>query len=130
MTPNSLFSIFKSAISVQKWWRGQLVRRSLRHANTCALVIQRWWRHTINRLRNERRVKALVMYVRPEKAAVLVQSVCRMWLARTRYKRYQRAALVIQQNWRHLSFRRYSSACSVNNMADNGIDLNIEIVVG
>lgn len=130
MTLSLLFSIFKAAIRIQKWWRGVLVRRSLRHANMCALVIQRWWHRIVSRLRDERRVKALVMYIWPEKAAVLLQSMFKMWLARTRYKKFQRAALVIQQNWRDLKFRRYAGTCSINSTVDDGLDLNIEIVVG
>lgn len=130
-TPNYLlFSIFKSAIYVQKLWRGQQVRQSLKQAHLCARMIQRWWRRIFSRLQNERRVRALVTYIQPEKAAVLLQSVFRMWRARTQYKRYQQAALVIQQNWRQCCFRRYSSACLLNNMEDHGIDLNIEIIVG
>uniref|UniRef100_A0A6J0UJS4 IQ domain-containing protein F6 n=1 Tax=Pogona vitticeps TaxID=103695 RepID=A0A6J0UJS4_9SAUR len=120
----------QAAVIIQKWWRGVLVRRSLLQATLCALVIQRWWRHTFNKAQEERRIRALVMYIWPEKSTILLQSMFRMWLMKTRYKKYQKAAQVIQNNWRRYSFRRESNVCSLDNLAHDGIDLNIEIVVG
>uniref|UniRef100_A0A803TXN6 IQ motif containing F1 n=1 Tax=Anolis carolinensis TaxID=28377 RepID=A0A803TXN6_ANOCA len=120
----------KAAITIQKAWRGALVRRSLKLATNCALIIQRWWRKTLQHALDKRKIKALVMYIWPEKSTVLLQSLFRMWLMKTRYKKYQKAAYVIQNHWRNYCFVKASSTYSLNNLAHEGIDLNIEIVVG
>ncbi|XP_044307174.1 IQ domain-containing protein F6 [Varanus komodoensis] len=123
-------SHFKYAIIIQKWWRGTLVRRSLQQAIRCALVIQKWWRSAFRQAQEKKRAMALVIYIWSEKTTVLLQSMLRMWLMKTRYKRYQHAAQVIQNNWRLYNFRRDSSVYSLDSLAQDGIDLNIEIVVG
>ncbi|XP_053233475.1 IQ domain-containing protein F5-like [Podarcis raffonei] len=119
----------KAAITIQKWWRGTLVRRSLQHAIVCAWLVQKWWRMISFRRREEKRAMALSTYIWSEKASVLLQSMFKMWLMRTRYKKYQRAAQIIQSNWRHHSFRKSSGSYSLSNLNQDGIDLNIEIVV-
>uniref|UniRef100_A0A8C6VHA7 Uncharacterized protein n=1 Tax=Naja naja TaxID=35670 RepID=A0A8C6VHA7_NAJNA len=90
-----------TALFLQSWWRGTLVRRSLFFATLCAVSIQRWWRQRVFQLKEERRVRALMMYVWPEKSTVLLQSKLRMWLIKTQFKKYQKAAQVIQKNWRN-----------------------------
>uniref|UniRef100_A0A8D0BUY1 Uncharacterized protein n=1 Tax=Salvator merianae TaxID=96440 RepID=A0A8D0BUY1_SALMN len=110
-----------AAIIIQKWWRGTLVRRSLLHATICALVVQKWWLRVLTRLHEERRVKALVSYVWPEKAIVLLQSMFRMWLMKTRYKKYQKAAHIIQNNWRLYSFQKETNIGFLNNLKNNFI---------
>ncbi|XP_029768441.1 IQ domain-containing protein F6 [Terrapene carolina triunguis] len=120
----------KSAIAIQSWWRGVLTRRTVRQATLCVLVIQRWWRRVSFWQWEERRVRALAMYVRPVRATVLLQSLVRMWRARSQYKKYQRAVLVIQNKWRHYACRREAAVFAGSSLADGGVDLNIEIVVG
>ncbi|XP_065263596.1 IQ domain-containing protein F6 [Emys orbicularis] len=120
----------KSAIAIQSWWRGVLTRRTVRQAMLCVLVIQRWWRRVSFWQWEERRVRALAMYVRPVRATVLLQSLVRMWRARSQYKKYQRAVLVIQNKWRHYACRREAAVFAGSSLADGGVDLNIEIVVG
>ncbi|XP_062979635.1 IQ domain-containing protein F6 [Elgaria multicarinata webbii] len=118
------------AIIIQKWWRGTLVRRTLQQATIYALVIQKWWRYAFTRAQERRRIIALVIYIWSEKTTVLLQSMLRMWLMKTRYKKYQRAAQVIQSNWRLYSFRRESSLYALKSLTHDGVDLNIEIVIG
>nr|XP_042717652.1 IQ domain-containing protein F6 [Chrysemys picta bellii] len=120
----------KSAIAIQSWWRGVLTRRTVRQAMLCVLVIQRWWRRVSFWQQEERRVTALAMYVRPMRATVLLQSLVRMWRARSQYKKYQRAVLVIQNKWRHYACRREAAVFAGSSLADGGVDLNIEIIVG
>ncbi|XP_034631440.1 IQ domain-containing protein F6 [Trachemys scripta elegans] len=120
----------KSAIAIQSWWRGVLTRRTVRQATLCVLVIQRWWRRVSFWQREERRVTVLAMYVRPMRATVLLQSLVRMWRARSQYKKYQRAVLVIQNKWRHYACRREAAVFAGSSLADGGVDLNIEIIVG
>ncbi|XP_034963168.1 IQ domain-containing protein F6 [Zootoca vivipara] len=119
----------EAAITIQKWWRGTLVRRSLQHAIICAWLVQKWWRKVSFQRQEEKRLMALSTYIWSEKASVLLQSMFKMWLMRTRYKKYQRAAQIIQSNWRLHSFRKTSDAYSLNKLNQDGIDLNIEIVV-
>ncbi|XP_025020992.1 IQ domain-containing protein F6 [Python bivittatus] len=114
---------------IQTWWRGMLVRRTLLFATLCALGIQRWWRQRAYQLKEERRVRALLMYVWPEKSTVLLQSKFRMWLMKTQYKKCQKAAQVIQNNWRHFIYQREFSSYSLSSLAYDGIDLNVDIVV-
>ncbi|XP_044881809.1 IQ domain-containing protein F5-like isoform X2 [Mauremys mutica] len=120
----------KSAIAIQSWWRGVLTRRTVHQATLCVLVIQRWWRRVSFWQREERRVRALAMYVRPVRATVLLQSLVRMWCVRSQYKKYQRAVLVIQNKWRHYTCRREAVVFAGSSLADGAVDLNIEIVVG
>ncbi|XP_019392634.1 PREDICTED: IQ domain-containing protein F6 [Crocodylus porosus] len=118
------------AITIQSWWRGQLVRRTLHHATLSVLVIQRWWHQVAFKQREERRVKELVTYMRTERAIVLLQSLVRRWLARTQYKKYQKAALVLQNSWRRYIYHRESMGWAGKKMADEAVDLFIEIAVG
>uniref|UniRef100_A0A8D2Q6B5 Uncharacterized protein n=1 Tax=Varanus komodoensis TaxID=61221 RepID=A0A8D2Q6B5_VARKO len=105
-------SYFQYAIIIQKWWRGTLVRRSLQQAIRCALVIQKWWRSAFRQAQEKKRAMALVIYIWSEKTTVLLQSMLRMWLMKTRYKRYQHAAQVIQNNWRE-SWHHPEKYCTI-----------------
>ncbi|CAM4590056.1 unnamed protein product, partial [Caretta caretta] len=109
---------------------GVLTRRTVRQATLCVLMIQRWWRRVSFRGLEERRVRALAMYVRPVRASVLLQSLVRMWRARSQYKAYQRAVLVIQNERWQYSCRREAVVFAGSSLADGGVDLNIEIIVG
>uniref|UniRef100_A0A8C0HEH3 Uncharacterized protein n=1 Tax=Chelonoidis abingdonii TaxID=106734 RepID=A0A8C0HEH3_CHEAB len=120
----------KSAIAIQSWWRGVLTRRMVHQATLCVLVIQRWWCRVSFWQWEERRVRALAMYVRPVRATVLLQSLVRMWRVRSQYKKYQRAVLVIQNKWRHYTCRREAVVFAESSLADGAVDLNVEIVVG
>ncbi|XP_053152225.1 IQ domain-containing protein F2-like isoform X2 [Hemicordylus capensis] len=119
----------KAAVTIQKWWRGELVRRTLLQAAIYVRVIQKWWSCVVWRLRKEKRLRALVKYTWPTKACVLMQSVIRMWLLRIQYRKIHKAVLIIQKHWRHYCFWKDSSLCAGINASDDGIDLNIEIVV-
>uniref|UniRef100_A0A670YIE0 IQ motif containing F6 n=1 Tax=Pseudonaja textilis TaxID=8673 RepID=A0A670YIE0_PSETE len=119
----------QTALFLQRWWRGTLVRRSLFFATLCARSIQRWWRQRVFQLKEERRVRALMMYVWPEKSTVLLQSKLRMWLVKTQFKKYQKAAQVIQNNWRNYVLQQEFSNYSLNSLGSDGIDLNIDIIV-
>ncbi|XP_039198570.1 IQ domain-containing protein F6 isoform X1 [Crotalus tigris] len=119
----------ETALYLQSWWRGTLVRRSLLFATLCAMSIQRWWRRRAFQLKEERRIRALMMYVWPEKSTVLLQSKLRMWLTQTQFKKYQKAAQVIQNNWRKYVLQQEFSNYSLNNLTYDGIDLNIDIIV-
>ncbi|KAJ1109509.1 hypothetical protein NDU88_006869 [Pleurodeles waltl] len=94
--------------------------------NEAALVIQSWWRRAHFHRRERRRVWELSQYILYEKAAVLLQSFCRMWLARSRFRRCQRAARTIQTRWRAFTCQRQA----VPRSSRGTLDLNIEIVVG
>uniref|UniRef100_A0A8C8RR76 IQ motif containing F6 n=1 Tax=Pelusios castaneus TaxID=367368 RepID=A0A8C8RR76_9SAUR len=119
----------KSAVALQSWWRGVLIRRTVHQATLCVLVIQKWWRRASFWRQEERRVRALALYVRPIRATVLLQSLVRMWHARMQYKKYQKAVLVIQNKWRQHICQR-ESVFAGNGLADEGVDVNIEIIVG
>ncbi|XP_067417239.1 IQ domain-containing protein F6-like [Emydura macquarii macquarii] len=120
----------KSAVAIQSWWRGALIRRTVRQATLCVLVIQRWWRRVSFRRREERQGRALALYVRPVRAAVLLQALVRMWRARSQYKKYQKAVLVIQHKWRQHACRRESVVFAGSDPAAGGVDVNIEIIIG
>uniref|UniRef100_A0A8C5SI03 IQ domain-containing protein F6 n=1 Tax=Laticauda laticaudata TaxID=8630 RepID=A0A8C5SI03_LATLA len=109
-------NLIATALFLQSWWRGTLVRRSLFFATLCAMSIQRWWRQRVFQLKEERRVRALMMYVWPEKSTVLLQSKLRMWLIKTQFKKYQKAAQVIQNNWRNYILQQEFSNYSLNSL--------------
>ncbi|CAM5155241.1 unnamed protein product, partial [Natator depressus] len=120
----------KSTIAIQSWWRGVLIRRMVCQATLCVLMIQRWWRRVSFWWREERRVRALAMYVRPVRASVLLQSLVSKWRVRSQYKKCQRAVLVTQNKWRQHSCRREAAVFAGSSLADGGVDLNMEIIVG
>lgn len=115
---------------IQAWWRGELVRRTLRHAVICVWCIQKWWARTFCRLQEKRRIESLVTYIWPKKSAVLLQSLFNMWLRKMQYKKYQKAAIIIQNQWRYYAYLRDANNFSSSNPARGGVNLNIEIIVG
>nr|XP_009671375.1 PREDICTED: IQ domain-containing protein F2-like [Struthio camelus australis] len=115
-----------AAVAIQAWWRGQLVRRALWQAMNSVLSIQAWWRRTIARQQEERRLQALSAYLRLERASVILQAHARMWKARTQYKKYQKAVHTIQNGWGKST---EPGALASHNIED-GVDLNIEIIIG
>ncbi|XP_043856841.1 IQ domain-containing protein F6-like [Dromiciops gliroides] len=91
----------ETAIKIQAWWRGTLVRRTLLHAALCAWIIQCWWRVAHMRLLDRRRRTVLQLYTRREWAVVKLQAMVRMWRVRRRYLRARAAARLIQIRWRN-----------------------------
>ncbi|XP_008566351.1 PREDICTED: IQ domain-containing protein F6 [Galeopterus variegatus] len=90
----------KTAIKIQSWWRGNLVRRTLLHEALRAWVIQCWWRSMQAKMLEQRRCLALRLYTCQEWAVVKVQAQVRMWQARRRFLQARQAACIIQSHWR------------------------------
>uniref|UniRef100_A0A8B9ENQ3 IQ motif containing F6 n=1 Tax=Anser cygnoides TaxID=8845 RepID=A0A8B9ENQ3_ANSCY len=94
-----------AAVTIQAWWRGQLVRRALLVADTSARRIQAWWQKVASQQQERQRLQVLVDYMRTERASVLLQAQVRAWAARAKYKRCQEAARTIQARWREHACR-------------------------
>ncbi|XP_028612694.1 IQ domain-containing protein F6 isoform X2 [Grammomys surdaster] len=94
----------KTAIKIQSWWRGNMVRRALLDAALGAWAIQCWWRSVQTKIVEQKRRLALKLYTCQEWAVVKVQSYVRMWQARRRFLQARQAACIIQTHWRwHVS---------------------------
>jgi hypothetical protein len=89
----------KTAIQIQAWWRGTLVRRVLLHAALRAWIIQCWWRLILMRKVQKKRRSALIDYTNRERAVVKLQSLVRMWRIHWRYCQVLNAIYVIQCHW-------------------------------
>ncbi|XP_040595927.1 IQ domain-containing protein F1 [Mesocricetus auratus] len=89
-----------SAVKIQAWWRGTLVRRALLHAALRAWVIQCWWRLILPKIMEKRRHSILDTFQQEQWAAVKLQSWVRMWRIRSRYHRVLKAVRIIQAHWR------------------------------
>ncbi|KAF6099567.1 IQ motif containing F1 [Phyllostomus discolor] len=117
-------------VTIQAWWRGTLVRRTLLHAAVSVTVIQRWWRWLQASRLERRRRKALEAFAQKEWAAVRLQAWVRMWRIRLRYCRLLHAARVIQGYWRcHACASRGFVSGHYRVMA-NQLHLELEIVLG
>ncbi|KAG8523947.1 IQ domain-containing protein F2 [Galemys pyrenaicus] len=90
----------EAATTIQAWWRGTLVRRTLLHAALRAWVIQCWWRLILDRQRQKMQRQALIVYATRERAVVKLQSLVRMWRIHWRYCQVLDAIYVIQCHWR------------------------------
>ncbi|XP_072506422.1 IQ domain-containing protein F6-like [Notamacropus eugenii] len=120
-------SMDKSAIKIQAWWRGTLVRRTLLHAALCAWIIQCWWRVAHMRSLDRRRRIVLQLYTRREWAVVKLQALVRMWRVRRRYLRARAAACLIQTRWRNCLTRgllrgRYQ-------ITARGLAMNVKVLI-
>ncbi|KAK7811387.1 hypothetical protein U0070_002320 [Myodes glareolus] len=90
----------KTAIKIQSWWRGNVVRRTLLHAALGAWAIQCWWRSVQTKMLEQRRSLALKLYTCQEWAVVKMQAHVRMWQTRRRFLQARQAARIIQSHWR------------------------------
>ncbi|KAK1138210.1 IQ domain-containing protein F1-like [Acipenser oxyrinchus oxyrinchus] len=115
----------KSATLIQAWWRGQLMRRSLVHLTFLVVLLQRWWRRVRWLHRARKRKKALTQYIYETKAAVLIQTTVKTWLAQRRYQQARKAAITIQSGWRGYTGRK--KAAAIKESAGTLIELEIEI---
>nr|XP_012627113.1 IQ domain-containing protein F5-like isoform X1 [Microcebus murinus] len=120
----------KSAVVIQAWWRGTLVRRTLLHAALRAWIIQSWWRRMLAKLLNKRRRAALESYARQEWAAVRLQSWLRMWHTRQRYCRLLNAVRIIQVYWRWHSCHSRGFIQGHYELKENHLDIQLEISLG
>nr|XP_047909778.1 IQ domain-containing protein F5-like [Anser cygnoides] len=117
-----------AAVTIQAWWRGQLVRRALLVADTSARRIQAWWQKVASQQQERQRLQVLVDYMRTERASVLLQAQVRAWAARAKYKRCQEAARTIQARWREHARRRAQGMAASGCAKD--VDLLIEVILG
>ncbi|ERE76109.1 U3 small nucleolar RNA-interacting protein 2 [Cricetulus griseus] len=97
---NQMVSEKTSAVKIQAWWRGTLVRRALLHAALRAWIIQCWWRLILRKIMEKRRHSILDSFQQEQWAAVRLQSWVRMWHIRRRYRRVLKAVRIIQAHWR------------------------------
>nr|XP_006978446.2 IQ domain-containing protein F5-like isoform X1 [Peromyscus maniculatus bairdii] len=89
-----------AAKTIQAWWRGTLVRRTLLTAALNAWIIQCWWRQTLATTLKLKRMEALCRMARETRACVTIQSWFRMLQVRRRYRRLRYATHIIQVSWR------------------------------
>ncbi|ELV10395.1 IQ domain-containing protein F1 [Tupaia chinensis] len=120
----------KTAIKIQAWWRGTLVRRVLLHAALRAWIIQCWWRKTLSRVLEKRRRADRESYLRKEWAVVRLQSWARMWQVRRRYCRVLDAARIIQAYWRCHSCTSRGLIKGHYRVTANQLHLELEILLG
>ncbi|XP_075405118.1 IQ domain-containing protein F5-like [Tenrec ecaudatus] len=119
-----------AAVSIQAWWRGTLVRRTLLHVALCVWTIQCWWRQVQLRLLTKRRQMVLEHYARQEWAAVRVQAWFRMWRIRNRYCRLLNAVRIIQVYWRWRNCHTRGFIQGHYELKANLLNLQLEISLG
>uniref|UniRef100_A0A3P8UPU1 Assembly factor for spindle microtubules n=1 Tax=Cynoglossus semilaevis TaxID=244447 RepID=A0A3P8UPU1_CYNSE len=88
----------RSAVILQRAFRGHAVRKQVARMRSAAVLIQRWFRAIV------RRDKERQEFVRLRSAAVTIQAAYRGNVARAFVKKQQKAALAIQA-----AFRRYAA---------------------
>ncbi|ELV10396.1 IQ domain-containing protein F5 isoform X2 [Tupaia chinensis] len=119
-----------AAVTIQAWWRGTLVRRTLLHAALKAWIIQCWWRQIMAKVLAKRRRAALEAYARHEWAAVRLQSWFRMWRIRRRYCRLLHAARIIQGYWRWHNCHTRGYIEGHYELKANQLNIELEISLG
>ena len=120
----------KAIVSIQAWWRGTLVRRTLLHAALRAWIIQCWWKQKLVLLMENRRRVALDAFARQEWAVVKLQSWVRMWCIRLRYLRLLHAVRIIQVYWRWHSCHTRGFIQGHYDLKENQLNLQLEISLG
>ncbi|OWK02433.1 IQCF5, partial [Cervus elaphus hippelaphus] len=120
----------KAIVSIQAWWRGTLVRRTLLHAALRAWIIQCWWKQKLVLLMESRRRVALDAFARQEWAVVKLQSWVRMWCIRLRYLRLLHAVRIIQVYWRWHSCHTRGFIQGHYDLKENQLNLQLEISLG
>ncbi|CAK1547078.1 unnamed protein product [Leptosia nina] len=95
----------KAANVIQIWWRKKydvilekrmIEEKELRRKHTAAGIIQFWWRQIQNKRRYEKRLYEVT------RATITLQKFCRMWLCKTRLRRYKQSVLVIETWYRSM----------------------------
>nr|XP_034340471.1 IQ domain-containing protein F6 isoform X2 [Arvicanthis niloticus] len=119
----------KTAIKIQSWWRGNMVRRTLLDAALGAWAIQCWWRSVQTKIVEEKRRLALKLYTCQEWAVVKVQSYVRMWQARRRFLQARQAACIIQTHWRWHASQSQAMIHSRYEVKASLLELDIEILM-
>ncbi|XP_021512711.2 IQ domain-containing protein F6 [Meriones unguiculatus] len=119
----------KTAIKIQSWWRGNVVRRSLLHAALGAWAIQCWWRSLQTKMVEQRRRLALRLYTCQEWAVVKVQANVRMWQARRRFLQMRRAVCTIQAHWRGRKNQTRGMLRGHYEVKASQLELDIEILM-
>ncbi|XP_069849575.1 IQ domain-containing protein F6 [Dipodomys merriami] len=119
----------KTAIKIQSWWRGIVVRRTLLHAALRAWVIQCWWRSLQAKAMEQRRRLALRLYSCQEWAVVKMQAQVRMWQARRWFLQVRQAACVIQSHWRWYSRQTRGLIQGRYEVKASRLELDIEILM-
>ncbi|XP_054993115.1 IQ domain-containing protein F3 [Sorex araneus] len=119
----------RSALMIQAWWRGTLVRRTLLAAALRALIIQRWWKMIKFNQKQELKQWILDIYVIQEQAAVKLQSWFRMWRCHHRYCRMCNAVCLFQAPSReHLAFPNAEYLQMQFQSTFNPVEFHIEIL--
>ncbi|CAH6777768.1 IQ domain-containing protein F6 [Phodopus roborovskii] len=119
----------KTAIKIQSWWRGNMVRRTLLHAALGAWAIQCWWRSMQNKMLEQRRSLALKLYTCQEWAVVKVQAHVRMWQTRRRFLQARQAACIIQSHWRWHASQSRGMIQGRYEVRASQLELDIEILM-
>ncbi|XP_037682333.1 IQ domain-containing protein F5-like [Choloepus didactylus] len=119
-----------AVVSIQAWWRGTLVRRTLLHAALRAWIIQSWWREHLARQLERRRRAALESYAQQEGAAVRLQAWARMWRVRRRFCRLVGAARIIQAYWRWRNCHTRGFIQGHYEVKEKQLNLQLEISLG
>ncbi|XP_034811504.1 IQ domain-containing protein F6 isoform X2 [Pan paniscus] len=119
----------KTAIKIQSWWRGNMVRRTLLHAALRAWVIQCWWRSMQAKMLEQRRRLALRLYTCQEWAVVKVQAQVRMWQARRWFLQARQAACIIQSHWRWHASQTRGLIRGHYEVRASRLELDIEIIM-
>ncbi|XP_005074923.1 IQ domain-containing protein F6 [Mesocricetus auratus] len=119
----------KTAIKIQSWWRGIVVRRTLLHAALGAWAIQCWWRSMQNKMLEQRRSLALKLYTCQEWAVVKVQAHVRMWQTRRRFLQARQAACIIQSHWRWHASQSRGVIRGHYEVRASQLELDIEILM-
>ncbi|XP_003500433.2 IQ domain-containing protein F6 [Cricetulus griseus] len=119
----------KTAIKIQSWWRGIMVRRTLLHAALGAWAIQCWWRSMQNKMQEQRRSLALKLYTCQEWAVVKVQAHVRMWRTRRRFLQARQAACIIQSHWRWHASQSRGMIRGRYEVRASQLELDIEILM-
>uniref|UniRef100_A0A8C5KLZ4 IQ motif containing F1 n=1 Tax=Jaculus jaculus TaxID=51337 RepID=A0A8C5KLZ4_JACJA len=119
-----------AATTIQKWWRGRLVQRTLFHAALRALIIQNWWRKTMARTLEKKRREALRSMVLQTRASATLQSWVRMLLVRQHYSRLLNAVRTIQVSWRSHSCHSQGFFQGSYELMGNQLRLSLDIFLG
>ncbi|EDL77283.1 similar to IQ motif containing F1 (predicted) [Rattus norvegicus] len=119
----------KTAIKIQSWWRGNVVRRALLDAALGAWAIQCWWRSMQTKIVEQKRRLALRLYTCQEWAVVKVQAYVRMWQARRRFLQARQAACTIQAHWRWYASQSQAMIHGRYEVEASRLELDIEILM-
>ncbi|XP_075404035.1 IQ domain-containing protein F2 [Tenrec ecaudatus] len=118
----------KSAIKIQAWWRGTLVRRTLLHAALRAWVIQGWWRLVLARRLEGNRRATLITSTKRVWAVVKLQSLVRRWRIHWRYLQVLYAIYLLQCHWQRQSCRTCALLRAHCEVTATHLQFHIEVI--